>query len=372
MKVALFLGNAGRRSGGPEVYEVNLARALAAIDRDTDYHLYCLEPRGPETIGVRQDNFTYHVLQPGFRPISMSITLPLALKYLRPDAVHATFIPPAFAPRKLIYTLPCTAVFAQPQFYPTPIRIRLQYLCGIGVKNSQSVLCISRHVQDYLAAEFGIPHERLPLVPLGASDAFRPMHDLTCMDQLRQRFGIDFPYFLFSGRWEQRKNVLRIIEAFALFRQNRPSNYRLVFTGQRTWAAAEADALIDKLGIRSYILDLGKTNFEDLPVLYSGAHALVCPSLWESFGLSIVEALKSGTPVITANVAAMPEIAGAGGIFVNPHSTTEIAEAMDRLVAEPGLRDRLSVAALQRGNDFSWSRTARESLAVYNNVSSMN
>jgi glycosyltransferase involved in cell wall biosynthesis len=372
MKVALFLGNAGRRSGGPEVYEVNLVRALAAIDRDNDYHLFCLEPRGPETIGVNQNNFTFHTLKPRSRPVSMSITLPLALKFLRPDVVHATFIPPVFAPMNLAYTLPCTAVFAQPQFYPAAIRIRLQYLCGIGVRKSKSVLCISEHVREYLRDRFSIPAERLPLVHLGASEAFRPVQGAECKQQLRNKFSIDFPYFLFSGRWEQRKNVLRIIEAFGLFKKNRSTPFKLVFTGQRTWAAAEAEELIARLDLQPHILDLGKTHFEDLPVLYAGAAALVYPSLWESFGLSIVEALKSGTPVITSNVAAMPEIVGPGGLLVDPRKVEHIAEAMDRIAAEKGLRERLSCAALKRGDEFSWARTARESLAVYQNMSSRN
>ena len=372
MKVALFLGNAGRRSGGPEVYEVNLARALAAIDRENDYHLFCLESRGPETVGVRQDNFTYHLLKPQLRPLSMSVTLPLALRRLRPDVVHATFIPPVFAPENLAYTLPCTSVFAQPQFYPTPIRMRLQYLCGIGIRKSKSVLCISEHVRDYLREQFGVPVERLPLVPLGASEAFRPVPGPERRQQLRVKFGIDFPYFLFSGRWEARKNILRIIEAFGRFKRSRVAGHKLVFTGQRTWAAGEAECLIEKLELRPHILDLGKTDFHDLPLLYAGAEALVCPSLWESFGLSIVEALKSGTPVITSNVAAMPEIAGSGGLFVNPQRVEEIADAMDRIASEPGLRARLGRAALKRGEEFTWRRTALESLDVYRNIACRN
>jgi len=156
MKIALFLANAGKNSGGPEVYEVELLRALARLDRKNEYHVFFLFERGPETVRLTQDNVFYHVLKPKTRAVSLSITLPLALRRLRPDAIHSTFIPPAMIPRRMAYTLPCTAVFARPHYYPALIRLRLQALCGLGIRKSQAVVCISQHVQDWMREEIGL------------------------------------------------------------------------------------------------------------------------------------------------------------------------------------------------------------------------
>lgn len=371
MKIALFISNAGRNSGGPEMYEAELVRALSRIDRENDYHLYCAHPRGPEVVGVRQENFQYHVLQPSARAISMSTSLPLALRKLKPDAVHATFVPPLFAPDNMAYTLPCTSVWQCPEFFPPLIRLRLQLMCGIGVRRSKLVLCISEHVRDYLRERFGLPEDRLTYVPLGASMEFRPMSEAERRPVVVEKYGLDSPYFLFSGRWEARKNVLRLLVAFSQFKREDKNGVKLAFTGARTWAAREADELIRQLGIGEHIVDLGKTPMSDLPALYNGALAIMYPSLWESFGLVIVEAMRCGVPVLTSNVAAMSEVAGDAGILVNPRNVQQMAEAMAQLSRDKDLRLHLGEAGLERAKEFSWERTARLSLTAYEKIASL-
>jgi glycosyltransferase involved in cell wall biosynthesis len=372
VKIALFLANAGRNSGGPEIYESQLVRQLARIDRENDYHLYCAHPAGPATVGVTQENFTFHVLKPSIRALSMGVTLPLSLHRLKPDVVHCTFVPPLFAPRNMAYTLPCTSVFQCPEVFPLAIRLRLQALCGLGVKAARLVFCISRHVEEYLTARLKVPADRLAYVPLAASEDFRPMTEAERRPVVQEKYGLNEPYFLFSGRWEPRKNVLRTLVAFHHFKRRFPSDVKLAFTGQRTWASRQADDLIRQLGLQSSFVDLGKTPTADLPALYSGAMAILFPSLWESFGLVLVEAMRCGTPVITSNTSAMPEIAGPGGVIVNPESTSNIADAMHRLSLDKGLRDQIGRAGLERGREFTWDRTARLSLDAYRRIVSLN
>ena len=372
MRVALFFANAGRGGGGPEVYETNLLSALADIDKSTDYHVFCLDHRGPGKCNVKQENVQYHVLRPRFRLLSMYTDLPLALKRYRPDVVHATFIPPPFSIPNLAYTLPCTAPFAKPEFYPVMIRRRLRYLCNLGVRKSRLVFCISRHVREYLRDRFNREERHLPIVPLAANPAFQPIPAPQRGAALGEKFGLDSPYFLFSGRWEPRKNVLRILEAFAQFKKSRISDYKLVFTGERTWAARESSDLIGRLGIAADVVDLGKSPISDLPLLYAGASGVVHPSLWESFGLVLLEAMQSGTPLIASNISAMPEITAGAALLVDPYRVEEIAEAMDRIASDSNLRRNLSQAGLDRSKEFSWERTARESLAAYRHIASRN
>jgi glycosyltransferase involved in cell wall biosynthesis len=372
MKFALFLGNAGKNSGGPEVYELELLRSLAAIDRKNDYHVYFLFPQGPEKAGKLPANFTCHLLKPSIRSIILSTTLPLALRRLNADAVHSTFVPPLFIPPRMAYTLPCTSVFEHPEYYPVDIRLRLRLLCGIGIRSSQNVMCISEHVRDWVADHLGHDAERLPIVPLAASRAFRPMSETDWSPIVKEKYGINSPYFLFSGRWEERKNILRIIEAFAQFKRETKSDAKLVLTGERTWAAEKVKVLLERLAIRDSFVDLGKSPLSDLPSLYAGALALLYPSLWESFGLPIVEAMQCGTPVITSNRAAMPETAGGAALLVDPYKTEELSHAMGRLSADGELRGELQKRGLQRAEYFSWERTAERSLQVYQRLASRN
>jgi glycosyltransferase involved in cell wall biosynthesis len=143
-------------------------------------------------------------------------------------------------------------------------------------------------------------------------------------------------------------------------------------TGSRTWAAREADAIIAREKLRQEIIDVGKSPFEELPMLYSGADALIYPSLWEGFGMPIVEAMASGAPVITSNLSSMPEVAGGAALLVDPYSTTEIAEAMSRIVGDAGLRASLRDKGLERAKFFTWERTARRTLAAYRQMTAMN
>lgn len=365
MRRVIFLSNAGRNSGGPEIYESELVRALAKIDKRNEYHLLCWDRRAPEVVGVRQENFFYHMLQPSLRPVSMLTSLPAWVAKLRPVIFHAPVIPPLFSPVEFMMTLVCSTTFRHPEYYPPLIRLRLRALLHRGIVKARRVLCISRDVKRHAIDAFRLPEEKFEVVYLGASERFRPLPREHIRSVLRERYGIDFPYFLYSGRWEPRKNILGVLRAFALLRRETRSDHRLVLTGQKTWAGAEADKVIEEEEIRDYVVNVGKSPVEELPVLYGGATALVFVSFWEGFGMPIVEAMACGTPVITSNVSAMPEIAGPAGILVNPHSIKAIAEAMHRLSTDADLRRRLSKRGLERAVLFRWDRTARQTLEAY-------
>ncbi|MDX2267546.1 MAG: glycosyltransferase family 1 protein [Bryobacter sp.] len=370
MKFALFLGNAGKNSGGMEVYEMELVRGLMKIDQRNDYHVYCMFPGGPAKIGPAPPNFTYHVLQPQSQVMSIAMTLPLALRWLRPDAVHSTFVPPLFVPPRMAYTLPCSAVFEHPQMYPFAIRMRLLALCGLGVQKAGAVVCVSQHVREYLMENKGVPADRLPVTPLGVNRGFRPQSSAEIDAVVKNKYGIHSPYYLYSGRWEARKNVVRLVEAFGQFKREDRTGMKLVMTGERNWLGEVVDAKIREHGLEQDVIDVGKSPLGDLPPLYAGATALVFPSLWESFGLPLVEAMKCGTPVISSNLSCIPEVAGDAAVLVNPYETEEIAAAMHRVSVDAPLRSRMQAAGLKRAERYDWNITAAKTLEVYERLAS--
>jgi glycosyltransferase involved in cell wall biosynthesis len=210
--------------------------------------------------------------------------------------------------------------------------------------------------------------EKLPVIHPGLSSAFRVIADNEKRQHVEKKYGIRYPYFLFSGRWEQRKNVVRTLEAFARFKHTTRTDHKLVLTGGRSWGSSEAERVIERLGIQHDIKDLGKDTIDDLPYLYAAADGVVYASLWEGFGMPIIEAMACGTPVITSNLAAMPETAGGAALIVDPYSVEDIASAMHRLATDSALRDRLGVAGVKRARDFSWEKTAGETLDLYEEV----
>jgi glycosyltransferase involved in cell wall biosynthesis len=372
MRIGVLVAFAGRSCGGPEVYEREIVRAFSAVAPQNEYHLYCLNRGARAVIGVPEDRVTYHELRSASRVVSMFTSLPLALSRTKPEGFFAPVIPPPFCPPNTLMTIQCSSLLRHPTFYPPLIRWRLRFLLHRAARKAAKVICPSEHVRDAVREGLGLPDERLAVIYPGVSASFRPLDPADNRAYLADKYGIRFPYLLLSGRWERRKNVLRTLEAFALFKKNARTEHRFVSTGGGGWAEHEGQRVIQRLGIQDHFVNLGKSSLDDLPYLYSGADAVLYASLWEGFGLPIVEAMACGCPVVTSNVAAMPETAGGAALLVNPHSTEEIAAAIERIVTEPGLGTRLRALGLERARNFSWENTARQTLDLYSEIAGYN
>lgn len=365
MRIGVLVAFAGRKCGGPEVFEREVVRAMSAVAPDNEYHLYCLDRRARAVIGLPGDRVTYHEMRPASRLVSMFTTLPLAISRTQPEGFYAPIIPPPFCPPNTVMAIQCSSLLRHPDFFPFLIRWRLRFLLHRAARKAAKVICPSQHVRDAVREGLRLPDEKLPVIYPGVSPSFRPIDPAHNREYLAEKYGIRFPYFLFSGRWERRKNFPRTLEAFALFNKNTRTEHRLVSTGGGGWAEDEAQALIHRLGIQHLVVNLGNSSSDDLPHLYSGADALLYASLWEGFGMPIVEAMASACPVVTSNVAAMPETAAGAALLVNPRSIEDIAAAMHRIVTEAGLSARLRGLGLERARQFSWESTARQILGLY-------
>lgn len=364
MKIGMFLGSVGSDSGGPERYETELVKHLAAIDQSNEYEMLTLFPKGPERL-VQQENFSARALTPSIRPISMLATLPMQMCKTGADIWHATYVPPPFSPADYMFTLVCSSMIEHPELFPPAIRLRLTTLTNRAIAKSNLIVCISDHIRQVVRERYGVSEDRMAVTYLGASEVFQPLDKAEAFEFVKATYGVNRPYFLFSGRWELRKNIVRIIKAFAKFRAESDIDMQLVFTGERTWAAEEADEVIRANQLENDVVDLGKSAFNELPQLYSGAVALAYPSLWEGFGLPIVEAMASGTPVITSNNSSMQEIGGDAALLVTPESVDEIAEAMYRIASDTQLQASMREQGLERAAMFTWRNTAEQTLALY-------
>jgi glycosyltransferase involved in cell wall biosynthesis len=368
MKVGLLLAFAGRNCGGPEVYEREMVRGMLQLAPQHEYHLFCLDKRAPLVIGHDSRELVYHLLRPSSRVVSMLTTLPWEMYRTRCDIFHSLIMAPPFFPPNAIMSMACSSLICRPELYPPLVRARLRFLQHRAVPKAARIICVSRHVRDVMLETFRLPLERLPVIYPGCSRVFRFIGDEQKRAFLREKYGISYPYFLFSGRWERRKNVLGTLQAFALFKKNFKSEHKLVFTGGKSWHSAEAEEAIFRLGIQNDVADLGKTPFEELPYIYGGAEALIYASLWEGFGMPIVEGMLCGTPVITSNLSAMPEIAGGCALLVNPADTEDIASGMYRIATDEQLRGDLRSRGLKRAERFGWESSSRMTLDLYDEV----
>jgi alpha-1,3-rhamnosyl/mannosyltransferase len=365
MSIAIFVGATGTQAGGMETYETHLLRALAECDQSESYHIYCLRPEVKELIGVTQPNFRYTVLTPRNRAICVGFSLPLLLAFSDDRLLHPTYIPPLFSPKPYVYTVHSSVTWARPDFYPARIRWRLNALQEKGIREARVILCVSGHVRDFVAERFRVPAERLAVVYHGVSPQFRVRRPDEYRPVLRTRYGIDYPYLLFAGKLKENKNISRLLQAHAQFRQATRSPVRLVLAGRRLWSDGPLDRELDAAVASGAVTELGHIEVEDMPILYNGAQGLVFPSLWEGFGIPILEAFASGIPVLTSNNSSLPEVAGGHAILVDPESVEELADGIRRLVEDTPLREQMIRGGLERAKEFTWRRTAEQTKAAY-------
>lgn len=364
MSVAFLIGTLGTRAGGIETYETHLLRSLAEIDTETDYHLFCLGRNAQERLAIRQPNFRFTELPFNCRPLNVGAVVPALLMRSGSRLLHPTYIPPAFCPIPFVYTIHSSVTWVHPEFYPRLIRWRLNFLQQKGISGAKLILCVSQHVRNFIEERFRVPPERLAVIYHGVSPSF---HQRT-PDSIRpalDRYGIDYPYLLFVGKLTENKNIERLLQAFRIFRQKTDPSIRLVLAGRRLWSNGEIDRQLNQALRDGEVIEIGHIVHEDLPPLYNGALGLVFPSLYEGFGLPILEAFASGIPVLTSNNSALTEIAHGHTILVDPLSIEDIAQGMVQLVTDSELRQRLVIGGLQRVRQFSWKRTATETLAAY-------
>ncbi len=365
MRYGLFVVMAGRQAGGPETYERSLIGALAELDRENTYRIYCLSREAADAVRVDQGNFSFRILRPSIRWISIPLSLPLALARDGVELYHATFTPPPFSPKPYVFTHHCFSTFNHPEFYDPLILARLNRLLLTGLKKARRILCVSQNVLDLTAERLGISPNRMEVVYHGIEEQFHPMDKAAARQWAKQRCGISRPFVLFVGRLDARKNVARLIEAYHRFRQESLCDWPLVLAGRRGWQAGQIDAAVERLGARAYVIEAGYLRHEELPLLYNAAEMFVFPSLWEGFGLPLLEAMACGVPSIASNLGSLPEIAGGAAYLVDPQSVDAMAAALCELYSSESLRAQLREKGLARAGEFSWRTTAQRTLSAY-------
>ncbi|MBL8994800.1 MAG: glycosyltransferase family 4 protein [Spirochaetia bacterium] len=236
------------------------------------------------------------------------------------------------------------------------------------LKGADHILAISETTKNEIVRKAKISPDRITVTPLSHDrDLYQPVQSPERLSALRSKMGLRRPYLLstVSTIWF-RKNILNIVKAFGDFKKKDAGRHQLVFTGRKGDPVfyEEVLALIRDLGLVDDVVITGGIPAEDMATLYSGAELLLFPSLYEGFGMPILEAMACGCPVITANVSAMPEVAGNAGILVDPHSVSEIASAVQKITQNPGLRKELVEKGFVQAAGFDWAKTARQTLKV--------
>jgi len=291
--------------------------------------------------------------------------LPVLARRLRLDLLHSTHYSSPLARRVPSVVTFCDMTFVQrPEVHVPVKRLLFPWLMRASVARARRLIAISESTRRDMLVTYALEPERVVTVPLAAGPQWRPQP----AEQVREiaaRYGLEpRRYVLYVGVLEPRKNVHRLVEAFARIAAARPGLV-LALGGKRGWMADAVDAAIARAGLGERIRRLGYVANADLPPLVGGAAAFVYPSLYEGFGLPVLEAMSCGAPVITTNVSSMPEVAGDGALMVEPEDVGALASAIERVLDDRAFAADLGRRALAAASRFSWARCARETVDVY-------
>ncbi|MGH7320633.1 MAG: glycosyltransferase family 4 protein [Candidatus Rokuibacteriota bacterium] len=376
MHVVLDARYVSRLQSGIGHYTQRLIAALAAIDQTNRYT--CIVTRDGPGLAVGQPNlgrwstrisFDNHMVG----DLWLLAYLPLRLARLRADLFHgpAVFLPLLKLGYRTVVTIHDLVSFLFPETVPRKYSLYMRVMTRLAVRSADRIIAVSGATREDLRRILRVPDDKVVVIHEAVAPEFAVASGPETRRAVACRYGIRPPYCLFVGNLEPRKNLIRLIEAFAHLKAGGAERFRslqLVLVGTRGWLYSRIFRAVETHGIAADLVFTGYVQPADLPALYGGAVCFVFPSLYEGFGLPVLEAMSAGTPVVASRVGAIPEVVEDAALLVDAHRPTELAQAIESVVSDPVLRARLVARGRARAQMFTWERVARQTLAVYEAV----
>jgi glycosyltransferase involved in cell wall biosynthesis len=353
----------GERETGNESYALNLLRGLATLsDDDTQYGVLTPRPKALRAAITLPPRFEVVRVWPATSALRIPFGMPIALASWRSNLLHVTYIAPGRPGCPTVVTVHDLSYLAHPEWLSWRVRLTLNQLVPRSVRAAARVIAISDFTKQDLVQRYGLPAERIVVVPLAAGTDFTPLPDAAARPLPT---GIREPFILAVGNLEPRKNLATLIEAFAEMVRQHTFAGQLVIAGKAKYRGEEAAGAVTRLGLEGRVIFTGFIDDETLRLLYNRATLFAYPSLYEGFGLPLLEAMACGCPVVASNATAIPQTAGDAAILVDPTSVAALAAAMGRVVGDPELVRRMSADGKAQAARFSWTRTAELTRRVY-------
>ena len=353
---------------GIGTYIRNLLRQLARIDQNTEYILLCREPDlgiaaqlGPNFRGVVEPSPNYSVRE--------QIHIPWLLRRERPDVYHAPHyvLPPAVRCRSVVTIHDCIHLMF-PQYLPN--RAAYAYARAsmwAAARRSDRILTVSEASKRDILHFFNVKPEKIVVVYNAIDEHFSTTPSEEQVARIRERYQLDHKFVLYVGNIKPHKNLVRLIEAFSQLRRTH-DDLKLLIIGDEISKLPALRRAVHRNKLHKFVRFLGYLKDDTLTVLYRLASVFVFPSLYEGFGLPPLEAMASGTPVVTSNVSSLPEVTGDAAVLVDPYDVDSIADGMRRILDDPRLAEELRIKGLKRAREFSWERSVEKTQRVYREV----
>lgn len=293
------------------------------------------------------------------------VDLPRLVQQEKPSVLHVTYAGPVRCTCPIVSTVHDVSFLAHPEWFSFRDRVVLRAGVGATLARGASVLTVSDFSKVEIGDYYRVPADRIQVTKEAADPRFRVLTPgESGVDRLLE-MGIRLPYVLAVGNLQPRKNLARLVESFVRLKQESPIPHQLVLAGKAQWKQSDLYEAIRRSGVEKDVLATGYITDDALVSLYNAADVFVYPSLYEGFGLPVLEAMACGVPVVASQTTSIPEVAGDAALLVDPLDTRELAKAIGRVLLDRPLHETLRAKGLKQAATFSWAKTARETWDWY-------
>lgn len=362
-------------AAGSSRYVFNLLRELRGIGAAEEVIAYANDANVPAELaptgGFEVRAVRWPTTRPALRVLWEQLVFPRVLRNDCITVLHGAVnaLPVAWRGKSIVTILDLSFLL-MPTAFNRPNRMYLRWMAWYSARRANQVVAISEATRRDVIKLLGVSPERVIRVYCGVDARFHPIDDHEELHRFRQAHSLPERFILYLGTIEPRKNLVRLMDAYAELRRRGATAWPLVLAGGRGWRDEAIVHYAARLGLEDAVRFAGFVPEEEIPLWYNAAAFFVYPSAYEGFGLPPLEALACGTPVVASNRASLPEVLGDAAVLVDPSDTGAIVDGMQRMLEDDPLRSRLSSLGPQRASAFSWRRMAEETLAVYRSVAS--
>jgi glycosyltransferase involved in cell wall biosynthesis len=352
-------------ASGAKHYTLNLIRALLQVDEHNRYVVFHKAPKAMGTFPTARE-----VLVSGKSKLLWDyLHLPIAVRRERIDLLWTpSYVVPFPVRCRSVASVLDLAYFCSPGSYRISDVLYMRSAMAGSFRRADALLAISEYTKNDIVRLFPFAESKVTVTHLAPSSRYQRSIDKEALEAVRQRYSLSRPFVFYAGSISPRKGCSFLVNAFEMLKRRERIPHKLVLTGGWTWGTPDIVEVIKEMDLEGEVTVLGQVAAQDMPVLYNLADLLVYPSIYEGFGLPVLEAMACGCPVVCSNLTSIPEVAGDAALAVDPRDVSALAAAIYTALTDLTTRTRLIERGVERAASFTWEKTARKTLDVFEQV----
>lgn len=365
MRVLIDAHMVGGQETGNETYIANLTASLSALD--TVQCAAAVTPNAKYPEQLLESDAVLLRLKSSCNVGRLTYGLSALSRTWDAQLMHVTYFAPLLTACPLVVSVHDVSFKLYPEFFSFRDRLLFRALLPFSLQRADAVITISEHARKEILRHYPAVAGRVYVTPLAPAPFYGRIAEKSQLDSVLKEYAIEHEFILAVGNIQPRKNLSRLIRAFSKV-HGRLKEVQLVIVGKEEWRTSTIHELVAELELTGMVIFTGYVPEKELVLLYNAARVFTYPSIYEGFGLPILEAMACGVPVVTSNSSAMPEVAGDAAILIDPFSEEEIADGILQILSNQELAHALSEAGLRRAAEFTWQHTIEQTVAIYRKV----